>query len=452
MPARYDALVPALKRLLPARRLASLGRVVGFIERLRAIRAGAFVWSTVLSRFEPQRPGFSQARRWYKRLTGRSFWPRPFQMRFKDASSVALFQRAFEDAVTPWRQRRRISHPLARHFADVVAWDSTWMQLLDCLRRAFKGTASAKSSLKVCLGISVFGLLPVAAQVVAGNAHDMLLFPPLDLFRPGTLFLFDKGFVAYARLREISQAGNFFRCPMRLNGNALITGVNRGPAWLRKAVKKSPAGVWLKDVLPSTKRISRVFDLEVRLRPKARRADKRAVSLRLVIAPGPEGTQRPYLTNLSATRWSPDLLREAYRLRWQIKLVFKELKQHLSLEVLPAKTSMPCRSSPGRCPVSSAPGSGRSRARSASRQRFALSSSPVPCARRFAFSGRLSPPRPRRPDGSCRSSPMKSTKRCARWKPAGPTPSAASSPCSRRPKGIADGRRGFPAGAAREER
>jgi len=337
MAIRYDELIPRLKRLLPARRLAGLGRVVGFIERLRAIRAGAFVWAVVLSRFEPQRPGFTQARRWYKRLTGRSLWPRPFQMRFKDPNAVALFQRAFEEAVSPWRQGRRIAHPLARHFPDVVAWDSTWMQLSDCLRPVFKGTRGAKSSLKVCLGISVFGLLPVTAQITAGNLHDMEIFPPLSLFRRGTLFLFDKGFVAYARLRTIAQAGHHYLCPMRLNGNALITRVNRGPAWLRKAVGKNRDGVWLRDVLPQRKRIGRVFDLEVRLRPKARRADKRVVHTRLVIVPGPEREQRPYLTSLSAEHWAPTFLRETYRLRWQVELIFKELKQHLSLEVLPSK-------------------------------------------------------------------------------------------------------------------
>lgn len=337
MATRYDELIPRLKRLLPARRLAGLGRVVGFIERLRAIRAGAFVWAVVLSRFEPQRPGFTQARHWYKRLTGRSLWPRPFQMRFKEPNAVALFQRAFDEAVTPWRQRRRIAHPLAKHFADIVAWDSTWMQLFDCLRRVFRGIRGAKSSLKVCLGISVFGLLPVTAQITAGNLHDMEIFPPLSLFRRGTLFLFDKGFVAYARLRTIAQAGHHYLCPMRLNGNALITRVNRGPAGLRKAVKESRNGVWLRDVLPQRKRIGRVFDLEVRLRPKARRADKRVVCTRLVIVPGPEREQRPYLTSLSAEHWAPAFLRETYRLRWQIELVFKELKQHLSLEVLPSK-------------------------------------------------------------------------------------------------------------------
>jgi hypothetical protein len=34
----------------------------------------------------------------------------------------------------------------------------------------------------------------------------MTLFPPLDLFVKGTLLLFDKGFVAYDRLRQIQAA------------------------------------------------------------------------------------------------------------------------------------------------------------------------------------------------------------------------------------------------------
>lgn len=177
---------------------------------------------------------------------------------------------------------------------------------------------------------------PLTAQITAGNLHDVEIFPPLSLFRRGTLFLFDKGFVAYARLRTIAQAGHHYLCPMRLNGNALVTRVNRGPAWLRKAVKNSRDGV-LRDVLPQRKRIGRVFDLEFRLRPKARRADKRVVCARLVIAPGPEREQRPYLTSLSAEHWVPAFLRETYRLRWQVELVFKELKQNLSLEVLPSK-------------------------------------------------------------------------------------------------------------------
>jgi len=57
----------------------------------------------------------------------------------------------------------------------------------------------------------------------------------------------------------------------------------------------------------------------------------------LIIVAGPQGTQRPYLTDLAATHWTPDALRELYRLRWQVELLFKELTQDLNLGVLPTK-------------------------------------------------------------------------------------------------------------------
>jgi len=263
-------------------------------------------------------------------------------MRFKAASAVVLFERAFEQAVACWRdpRPRRPRHPLARKFADIVAWDSTGAQLADQLRRHFKGTRSAKAAIKILVAVSVFGLLPLFGQVTAGNVHDMLLFPPLTLFRTGTLLLFDKGFVAYERIKEIADASHFYLCPMRQNGNPVVVRVYRAPAWVRKALKRHPQGVRLRTLLPRKKRLSQPWDLEVRVIPKTQsiRAPKRSwIRTRLVITPGAKGQQHPYLTNLSPFEWKPAAVRELYRLRWQIELVFKELKQHLHLEHLPTK-------------------------------------------------------------------------------------------------------------------
>ena len=90
MKVDYDALEPALKRLLPSEKIDNMGRAMAFIRRLRAINASAFVWSMVLSRFGHGVPGFEQARQWYRRLTGTWIWPRPFQVRFKSAAAVRL--------------------------------------------------------------------------------------------------------------------------------------------------------------------------------------------------------------------------------------------------------------------------------------------------------------------------------------------------------------------------
>jgi hypothetical protein len=338
MSVSYERLVPALKKMLPDATLGFLGRAVAFIRRLREIQASLFVWAVVLSRFGSGRPAFEQARQWYVRLGGARLWPRPFQMRFKTPRAVALFERAFETAVAPWRDAsgRRPRHPLARCFPDVVAWDSTVMQVSDSLKKVFKGTRSAKASLKACLAISVFGLLPLFAQLVPGNRHDMVLFPPLHVFRRGTLLLFDKGFACYARLRTITDAGLHYLCPMRLNGNARIVGVHNAPVHVRKALRARGDELFLRDILPAKKRIARIWDLEVLVRPQANAEDKTWIRTRLVIVPSPDGKQHPYLTNLDPVRWAPHALRELYRLRWQIELVFKELKQHLNLEALPS--------------------------------------------------------------------------------------------------------------------
>jgi hypothetical protein len=339
MAIAYDSLVQNLKKRLPEDALNALGRAVAFVRRLREIRASLFVWCVVLSRFGQGRPGFEEARRWYERLGGRVVWPRPFQMRFKAASAVALFERAFDQAIAEWRdpRPRRPSHPLARKFPDIVTWDSTGAQVADQLRRRFKGTRSAKAALKILVAVSVYGLLPLFGQIVPGNVHDMLLFPPMTLFRTGTLLLFDKGFASYERLRDIQRAGHFYLCPMRLNGNCRIVKVYKAPARVRKALKRHPEGIKLRSFLPEKKRIRRTWDLEVTVIATRKGSDRRPIPTRLVIVPGPEGKQRPYLTNLPCMAWTPTALRELYRLRWQIELVFKELKQYLHLEELPTK-------------------------------------------------------------------------------------------------------------------
>jgi hypothetical protein len=185
--------------MLAESELGKLGETTRFIKRLRNVTASAFVWSTVLSRFGLGTPGFEAARQWFIRLTGLHIHPRPFQMRFKSSEAVSLFEGAFETAVAPWRSVRRLPrHPLARRFADIVAWDSSLIQVDDSLKTVFKGTRAAAASLKAVLGISIWGLLPVAARVVAGNRHDMMLGPAPELFRRGTLVLLDKGFVCTA--------------------------------------------------------------------------------------------------------------------------------------------------------------------------------------------------------------------------------------------------------------
>lgn len=327
---RYTKLVGSLKQALPESRLEATGRSVAFIRRLRRVTASSFVWSTVLSRFEPK-AGFEQARQWFMHLSAKSIHRRPFQVRFKSAQTVELFAQAFDDAVEPWRQARgrKPNHILAKHFSDVVLCDSSLIQVHDSLRPQFKGVA-AQAAIKVLLTVSVWGLLPLSARLVAGHQHDMTLQLPLQHLARNTLMLFDKGFIAWNRLVELQQAGMHLLCPARYNANPRVLAIHRGPKRMQAALKRYPGGIQLRELVAVDKRITKPLDFEVRVGPR-----KRGAQLRLVIVPGPKQTQRLYLTTLSSRLWRPAAIAEMYRLRWQVELVFKELKQHLNLDHIP---------------------------------------------------------------------------------------------------------------------
>lgn len=229
-----------------------------------------------------------------------------------------------------------MKHPLLRLFADVVAFDATPIRLHDELRNRFRGLRNVAAQTKLVLAISVFGAVPLFARLVPGYRSDLRLAPRLDTFRAGTLLLFDKGFVNYDLLRRIGDASLFFLCPMRVHARAHVVAINAGPAWLKRELKKSPSGIRLREWLDRYKRIRSTFDLTVQVTPCSEGADKTPVELRLVIVPGPQLQQRPYLTNIDASI-GPEALHEIYRLRWQIELTFKEMKQHLNLETVPTK-------------------------------------------------------------------------------------------------------------------
>ena len=336
MSSRYDKLAPALKRVLPDETLDGLGRVVSFIRRLRAIRSSIFVWSIVLSRFGHGWPGFEQARQWYERLGGERLWRRPFQVRFKAASAVRLVESAFEHAVKGFQSVHRagINHPLATRLPEIAVIDSTTVRVDDSLRPIFKGSGRKGSGngaalVKVLLTISAFGLLPLHAALEQGSKSDTQLFPPLHTFAKRTLLLFDKGFFSHDLLRDIQSAGLHFLCPLKRFCKPRIVAIAQAPQRVRRALAAHSKGLPLRDVLARSGRVSSWWDVDIVL-------DGR-VPARLIVAPGPDRIHRAYITTLDRETWPMRAIPEMYRLRWQIELVFKELKQDLNLERIPTK-------------------------------------------------------------------------------------------------------------------
>jgi len=349
----YDKFRSALKRVFPLEEITALGGESGFIRRERVVGASSFLWALAMSRFGHERPGFEQARQRFIELSGSNIYPCPFQNRFKSESVGSFMEGAFHQATTGFGERR-FKHPLAKEFTDIVAWDATSVQLNDGLSDVFPGSgraAPASASAKIFLGMSVFGNIPLAARIRPGKLNDHKCGPVLDEFSRGTLFLFDKGFASAALARQIVEAQQSFLCPMPVSWTPRIVEICRAPRRVQQALANAPGGLPLRNVLPrppankesrrrrpnakrQSARLSKVtsnWDLTVEFSIK----NQPPLRVRLVILKGPNGQQRPYITNV--TTLPPKALSETYRLRWQIERTFKELKQNLNLGSIPTK-------------------------------------------------------------------------------------------------------------------
>jgi IS4 transposase len=125
-------------------------------------------------------------------------------------------------------------------------------------------------------------------------------------FVPGTILLFDRGYMNFRWYWALTQAGVFFVTRLRVNARYEVVE--------RRAV-------------PRARGILR--DEVIRFHGKMTRYKYRGL-LRRVVYQTPEGERLEFLTN--HLTWGATTIARLYKERWQIELFFKALKQHLRVK------------------------------------------------------------------------------------------------------------------------
>lgn len=187
------------------------------------------------------------------------------------------------------------------------ALDSTTIDL--CLAlfpwARFKRT---KGAVKAHVLLDLHVGLPVFMRVSHGKTSDISTLDQLT-FWPGAFYVFDRGYVDFARLRRIDRSGAYF-----------VTRPKRDMKFrVIRRRKPDPARGVIRDRL-------------IRLSGQtARRRKLTGWTLRLIRYVDPAtGKRFTFLTNhLSLEAWQIALL---YRKRWRIELLFKWMKQHLHIK------------------------------------------------------------------------------------------------------------------------
>lgn len=317
--------------LVGADEIIEAGRRLGVIERQRKVDLPALVTATISSLSAT--PGtqtsiFAS----YLGLTGQSLAPSSFYDRFTEPFANLLRELAIRAiaAVREADAQGKLADDLGvllEKFSDVRVADASTKLLKKFAQGWGPSTSKTKpAGVKIHSVMSLRDHLPVAHVVTPQRVHDNRAFPEATM-EPGTLSLFDLGYIDVERFISAIERGAHFLTRLKSTHNPKVIEVHVG-----KGTKRAMRGRHLDELLTEGKlRLDHgVIDVDVLLAHRGKEAVARVVGIE-----HDDGSEMHwYLTSVDRDVLDGRDVAEAYRLRWTIELLFKQLKSGAGLEAI----------------------------------------------------------------------------------------------------------------------
>ena len=326
-----------MQHLIPTERLNELARESGFIQRQRKLGAKELFWTLVLGFGTGEERTIAGLRRALIRVTGRGIARSSFYERFTPALVRFLCLVLSEVMAKSVEESRGRLQGALKRFQDVLLADSTVIRLHRWLRKEYPGSRTthspAAAKLYLVMGVKAKG--PSTVKIKPQKTHDRRLLQIGPWVR-GRLLLLDLGFYHFALFANIVRYQGFFLSRLKENANPRIVEVvsqHRGRAI-------DLVGKRLSEVRGRLKRKTLDVLVEVKFQRRAyagwRSWDR--LTVRMVGVLNLETNRYHfYLTNLPTEEWSAEEVAKLYGLRWEIELVFRELKGSYRMDQIPSR-------------------------------------------------------------------------------------------------------------------
>ena len=308
----------------------------GLIKRERKIEAFVMLWTLVFS-FGAHLPrNLANMKRKYEKASKKEIAESSWYMRFtpelveflKVCVTHAIEQLALE-------QNKVLSEKLAK-FKDVLIQDSTIIRLHKSLAKKWPAARSktVAAGVKVGMLVSAVANSPKSIGIYAETLNELKTLR-MGPWIKDRILLIDLGFYKHQLFAKIKENGGYFVSRLKESADPLIIEVYNTCSGNSIDVK----GKYLSEILPKLKR--QVLDVEVEITFKVRNYNGKSKTkmdterFRLVaIYNKDEEDYHVYLTNISKDDLSPEDVAKLYGARWDIELIFKELKSRYDLDVV----------------------------------------------------------------------------------------------------------------------
>lgn len=321
-----------LAKLFPPAWLEQTARDHGVIVRDRKLDLTALIWALTLGFAIGSNRSIEELRRTYVRFADNHLHPSSFHDRLTDALASLLrnlIDEALEETPAP--------HTMTDHLdriREVVIADAIVVQLHELLADTYPATHEDRAGAKVHLVHNVSDETVSHLDISDERCHDSTLFRN-GAWLEGRLLLVDLAYFKYHRFARVDENGGYFVSRLKRNANPEIVEELRD--WPGNAKDLVGEQVW--DVVEDLHRQEIDVLVEVSFKRRVYN-DRRSSDTRRFRVAGhrhPDtGEYHLYITNLPVERFTPSQIASLYTARWEVELLFRELKSRYRLDDLPS--------------------------------------------------------------------------------------------------------------------
>ncbi len=314
--------------------LEDLAKETGLVKRERKIYPVIMFWVLTFSFGVRLQRSLASLKRSYEKESEQTLSDSSWYYRFTP-ELVAFLKACVIHAIEHLAQEQnRVLNERLNRFEDVLIQDSTIVRLHESLSKKWPAARSKKTAAGVKIGVLV--------SAVADGPKRVALYPErtndLKTLRIGPwikdrIILLDLGYYKYQLFTRIKENGGFFVSRLKNNTNPTI--INSNISYRGRSIDIE--GRTLQEVLPKLKRQILDVNIEVSFKRRSYKSKQKEdqEKFRMVAVFNEEEEKyHLYITNIPCDVLESKEIAELYSARWDIELIFKELKSKYALDVV----------------------------------------------------------------------------------------------------------------------
>ena len=333
-----DIVEQELTRMFESKWIREKARESGLIERERKIDPVIMFWTLAIGYGSQLYRTLTELKREYEVRGNVSISDSSWHDRFTPELVKFLKNCVIHGMEHISQEPSRILGKRLAEFRDVMIQDSTIIRLHESLADKWPATRSKKvaAGVKVAFLTSAVANSPKSISILPENTSDLKTLK-VGPWAKDIILLIDLGFYKYQLFSRIVENGGSFVSRLKSNANPLIIGTNQ----VRNCHGIDLNGKHLKDI--ELERSDDIFDVnvEVSFDRRSYRGERKSDNkiFRLVAIYNPEAEEHHfYLTNISPPILNASEITAVYAARWEVELIFKELKSRYELDQITTKS------------------------------------------------------------------------------------------------------------------